>query len=353
MSVGAAITSDPILPPDASVTTGLKAPDGIVGTLPSYPGAPAGSTVVLYTQKALAYFVVGTTDGSVSGSTFKAGTCRCPALHDHVHPLGAPERAAAERGSFKIYLGTAVGSPIQEVTCTGVTAGTQTGVPAGSYNLTGCSGGTGSVKEGNWIGGPNAAIAPVSALEQIGEGKNTSSKGPEKLFANNEDLTVLRAAYTENGINFTDLGPISGSTSGTGNDSGSYNDVSNPDQQTSPSSTSPTDLAPGQSDTTELRYVGSRGTIVTNPDGSYGMFLSGSWATDGDSDAFNQIFYTTSTNGKEWSVPKVVVSTDYTFSASAKQDEELAKGEDDPLGVSAYYSGRAYGPASSRTPTAR
>jgi hypothetical protein len=349
VSAGAAITADPILPPDASVTTGLKAPDGIVGTLPSYPGAPAGSTVVLYTEKELAYFVVGTTDGSVSGSTYTKGTVKLPAATITYTPSVHPSEPLPS-GSFKIYLGTEVGQPIQEVTCTGFTPATQSSVPAGSYNLTGCSGGTGSVKEGNWIGGPNAAIAPVSALEQIGEGKNTSSKGPEKLFGNNEDLTVLRAAYTENGINFTDLGPISGSTSGTGNDSGSYNDISNPDQQTSPSNASPTNLAPGEADTTELRYVGSRGTIITNPDGSYGMFLSGSWATDGDSDAFNQIFYTTSTNGKEWSVPKVVLSTDYTFSASAKQDEELAKGEDDPLGVSAYYSGRAYGPAVVQNP---
>jgi hypothetical protein len=349
VSVGAAITSDPILPPGASVTTGLKAPDGIVGTLPSYPGAPSGSTVVLYTQKVLAYFIVGTTDGSVSGSTYKAGTISLPATTITYTPSVHPSEPLPTSESFKVFLGTETGKPIQEVTCTGFTPATQTGVPAGSYNLTGCGGGTGSVKEGNWIGGPHAAIAPIETLEKIGEGKNTS-KGPEKLFGNNEDLTVLRAAYTNNGINFTDLGPISGSTSGTGNDSGSYNDVSNPDQQTSPSSTSPTDLSPGESDSTELRFVGSRGTIVTNPNGSYGMFLSGSWATDGDSDAFNQIFYTTSSNGKEWSVPKVVVSTDYTFSASAKQDEELAKGEDDPLGVSAYYSGRAYGPAVVQNP---
>jgi hypothetical protein len=349
VSVGAAITSDPILPPEASVTTGLKAPDGIVGTLPSYPGAPSGSTVVLYTQKVLAYFIVGTTDGSVSGSTYKAGTISLPATTITYTPSVHPSEPLPTGEPFKVYVGTETGKPIQEVTCTGFTPATQTGVPAGSYNLTGCGGGTGSVKEGNWIGGPHATIAPIETLEKIGEGKNTS-KGPEKLFGNNEDLTVLRAAYTNNGINFTDLGPISGSTSETGNDSGSYNDISNPDQQTSPSNTSPTDLAPGESDTTELRFVGSRGTIVTNPNGSYGMFLSGAWATDGDSDAFNQIFYTTSTNGKEWSVPKVVLSTDYAFSASAAQDEELAKGEDDPLGVSAYYSGRAYGPAVVQNP---
>jgi len=348
---GDAITSDPIVPPDAAVTTGLKAPDGIVGTLPSYPGAPAGATVVLYTEKLLAYFIVGTTNGSVSGSTFKAGSVALGtgAIINYT-PSVHPSEPLPSTGSFKVYLGTTVTSPIQEVTCTGVTGATQTGAPAGSYNLTGCTGGTGSVKEGNWVGGPNAAVASLATLEKIGEGKNSSSKGPEKLFANNEDYTVLRAAYTENGINFTDLGAISGATSGSGNDSGSYNDVSNPYQQTSPSNSSPTNLAPGEADTTQLRFVGSRGTIITNPDGSDGMFLSGSWATDGDSDAFNQIFYTSSTNGKEWSVPKVVVSTDYTFSASAKQDEELAKGEDTPLGVSAYYSGRAYGPAVVQNP---
>ena len=350
---GDAITADPILPPGAQVTTGLKSPDGIVGTLPKYPGAPEGSTVVLYTEKILAYFIVGTTDGSGSGSTYKAGTVALPLAPESAivyTPSVHPSEPLPSSGSFKIYLGTEVGKPIQEVTCTGNTPATQTGVPTGSYDLTGCTGGEGSVKEGNWVGGPNAAIAPVSTLEKIGEGKNSSSKGPEKLFANNEDYTVLRAAYTDNGIDFTDLGPISGTTSGTGNDSGEYTDLSNPLQQTSPSNSEPTDLAPGSPDTTELRFIGSRGTIVTNPNGSDGMFLSGSWATDGDSDAFNQIFYTESTNGKEWSVPKVVLSTDYTFSASREQDEALAHGEDKPLGVSAYYSGRAYGPAVVQNP---
>ena len=346
VSAGSPITADPIIPAQATVTTGLKAPDGIVGTLPSHPGAPSGSTVVLYTEKLLAYFIVGTTNGSVSGSTFKAGAVTLgTGITINYTPSVHQSEPLPSTGSFKIYLGTTVTSPIQEVTCMGVTPATQANVPAESENLTGCTGGTGSVKEGNWIGGPNAAVAPLATLEKIGEGKNSSSKGPQKLFANNEDYTVLRAAYTENGINFTDLGPISGSTSGTGNNTGSYNDLSNPYQQTSPSNTSPTNLTPGEADTTELRYIGSRGTIITNPNGSYGMFLSGAWATDGDSDAFNQIFYTTSTNGQEWSVPKVVVSTDYTFSASTNQDKALGEGKEEPLGVSAYYSGRAYGPA--------
>jgi hypothetical protein len=349
LSAGSAITADPILPPNASVTTGLKSPDGIVGTLPSYPSAPSGSTVVLYTEKILDYFIVGTTNGYVEGSTYHSGTIALPKETINYTPSVHPSEPLPASGSFKIYLGTEKGQPIQQVTCTGATAATQLGVPAGSYDLTGCGGGTGPVEAGFWIGGPHAAIAPYSELEKIGEGKDTS-KGPEKLFSNNEDLTLLRAAYTTNGINFTDLGAISGSTSGNGNDSGAYTDLSNPYQQTSPSSESPTSLAPGSLDTTELRFIGSRGTIITNPNGTYGMFLSGSWASDGDSDAFNQIFYTTSSNGMEWSVPEVVVSTDYTFSASAKQDEELAKGEDTPLEVSAYYSGRAYGPAVVQNP---
>jgi hypothetical protein len=346
---GDAITADPIMPSSAQMTTGLIAPDGIVGTLPKYPGAPEGSTVVLYTEKVLSYFIVGTTNGVVEAGKYKAGAVKLPATTINYKPSATESEPLPSSGTFKIYLGTEVGKSIQEVTCTGVSAPVA-GAPASSKDLTGCAGGEGPVAEGNWIGGPNAATAPYSVLEKIGEGTNGKSKGPEKLFGNNEDLTILRAAYTTNGVNFTDLGPISGSTSGTGNDEGSYNDVSNPYQTATPSSTSPSNLAPGEPDKTELRYIGSRGTIITNPDGSYGMFLSGAWASDGDSDAFNQIFYSTSTNGREWSVPTVVLSTDYTFSASVAQAEALKSDIDAPLGISAYYSGRAYGPSVVQNP---
>ncbi len=352
---GDAITADPIVPPGTTMTTGLLAPDGIVGTLPKYPRAPEGSTVVLYTEKILNYFVVGRTNGSVSGSTYKSGAVTLPALTINYTPSVTAAEPLPKVGSFSIYVG-AKESSIQQVTCTGVSTSVPSGAPAGSEDLTGCTGGGGSVPVEAFIGGPNAAITPYSALEKIAEGKNGKTSGPEKLFGNNEDYTVLRAAYTTDGVNFTDLGAISGATSGTGSTSGAYNDLSNPDQQNSPNSssepttatptpTSPTNLAPGSEDAIELRYIGSRGTIITNPDGSYGMFLSGSWASDGDSDAFNQIFYSESTNGQEWSVPKVVLSTDYTFAASVAQDQALSEGKDQPLGVSAYYEGRAYGPA--------
>lgn len=255
------------------------------------------------------------------------------------------------------------------ITCTGWNTTPASNAPPNSVNVTGCtSSGTGKLigtestnsaiggGQGDWIAGPNAATVPFSVLNQIGEGKN-SSKSAFRLQGNNEDYTALRAAYTENGVNFTDLGPVSGTSSGTGSTNGSFTDLADSLQQDSPedsanptvgttSPTAPTNLSPASPDAIELRYIGSRGTIITNPDGSLGMFLSGSWPSDGDSDAFNQIFYTSSSDGGQtWSVPKVVLSAEYEFNASREQDEALANGKDEPLGISAYYSGRAYGPA--------
>ena len=368
------ITGDPIIPPDATMTTGLVAPDGIVGTIPnsgSFDGTavPSNATVVLYTEKILNYYTLGTTNGKITNSgTFSSSTVTLPLSSTqelNYQPSVTTTEPLPSSGSFTVYVGVtdSSGNLIQPLTCTGWATATQSGAPAGSVDLSGCTGGTSAetIAAGTDVGGPNAAIVPGSVLNQIGEGKTGSTSGPTELFGNNEDYTVLRAAYTTDGINFTDLGPISGTYSATGDNTGSYDDVSNPNQQYSPTSSSspttatlspssPTDLAAGSSDQIELRYVGSRGTIITNPDGSLGMFLSGSWASDGDSDAFNQIFYTSSTDGVHWSVPQVVLSTDYTFSASAAQDTALADGDDAPLGVSAYYSGRAYGPAVVQNP---
>ena len=97
--------------------------------------------------------------------------------------------------------------------------------------------------------------------------------------------------------------------------SGSYQGINNPDQQNNPpnglNSYATNEGTPGGSngtdigsvaggDATEMRWVGSAGSIIDNPNGTYGLFLSGAWAADGDSDAFNQVFYsegTTTTNG--------------------------------------------------------
>jgi hypothetical protein len=385
------ITGDPIIPPNATMTTGLEAPDGIIGSLgtdfTTYDGhsVPAEANVILYTEKIVNYYDVGIVNGEITKSgNYSSGKVTLPLSASFTAPqtqaqwlnyqpsptsnegVPAADEAPAS-GSFTVYVGVtdASGNFIQTLNCTSwepgsLTAGTKP--PAGSINLIGCNEqGTSaeSIAEETEIGGPNAAVVPYSVLKQTGEGKNGKTSGPTELFGNNEDLSLLRAAYTTNGVSFTDLGAISSeSVTNSGEDSGTYTDLSNPNQQESPensanptvattSPTSPANLSPESADTVELRYIGSRGTIITNPDGSLGMFLSGSWPSDGDSDAFNQIFYTSSTDGGQtWSVPKVVLSTEYEFNASREQDEAPAS----RLGISAYYSGRAYGPAVVQNP---
>jgi hypothetical protein len=320
---GDPVTSDPILPSDtgqaggAQQTSGLIAPDGIVGTIPSsiaYPGAPTGSTVIIYGEKILNYYIEGTVTTAVS---LPASTIALTPSTSTSEPLSS--------GANTIYLGsTASGTP-QTVSCTSFASNT----------FSGCSGGTGTVAAGNDVGGPGAAIASSSTLGAIGEG----SAKPKTLFKNNEDLTVLRAAYTNDGLTFTDLGPISGTDPG--------QDINNPAGQSYPSTIN---VAQGATDNPELRFVGTRGTIISNPDGSIGMFDSGAWESDGDSDAFDQIFYTSSTDGVHWTPPVVIESTDYTFSARQKQDVALADGQDDPLAVGAYFAGRAYSPTVVQNP---
>ncbi len=389
VAVGDVVTADPIDPaktlgadpsgqPNVPVTSGLIAPDGIVGSVPASAwasqGAPGNSTVVLYTEKLLGYFIEGTTNGSVSsGGTFSSATFALPHATINYQPSIFAHEALPSSGSFTLYIGSSAGS-IQTLTCTGWTSSVPSAAPSGSVDLTGCTGGTGNVatgSSGNWIGGPGAAINTNAVLGQTGEGNGTKSAATQqqKLFGNNEDYTVLRAAWTTDGYTFHDMGALSGQASASGVDAGSgvtstsYNDISNPFQQQSPISTSdpvdagigtvtgPTSMSAGALDAVELRWVGSRGTIITNPDGSLGMFLSGAWASDGDSDAFNQTFYTTSTDGGHtWTVPKVVVGTDYSFSASYAQNPTGTAPVASPLGISAYYSGRAYGPTVVQNP---
>ncbi|PYC76735.1 hypothetical protein C7C46_21330 [Streptomyces tateyamensis] len=280
VKAGDPVTADAVIPAGAEQTSGLIAPDGIISTVPSYPGAPKGSTAVLYTEKIVDYFVPTTTTAAVT----------LPAATLPVADSTALKPAAG--AGVTVSLGTPNG--IVQVTCTG----------ADATDLTGCTGGTGTVAKGSNVGAPGAATVPYAQLAKIGEGKNK----PKSLYGNNEDYTVVRAAYTTDGLHFTDLGQVNGLGD--------------------PTSTSDS----------VLRWIGSRGTVITNPDGSYGLFLSGAYASDGDSDAFNQIFYSSSADGKNWSAPQKLLSTDYTFSALA------ARAAGDDLDVAGYYGGRVYDP---------
>jgi hypothetical protein len=332
VATGAPITADPVIPATASMTSGLVAPDGIVGVLPSYPGAPSGSTIVMYTEKELNYFVAGTTTNS-SSATFASSIAFTPSPY-----VGQDLPAISAANPVTVSMGDATAGTIVPVTCTGLTTGV-------TDTLTGCTvptaDSTDKYSSTSLIGAPGATTVPAATLALTGEGSTSTAK----LFKNNEDLAVVRVAYTTDGVNFSTAGLNNGGViSGQSNGAGNYTDLTNPTNNVSPSNLNAY-ATPGTADTTELRWAGSAGSIITNPDGSYGLFLSGAWAGDGDSDAFNQVFYSSSTDGEHWSVPTTVVSTDYTFAASAAQDAALAAGSDAPLGISAYYSGRAYGPS--------
>ncbi len=352
------ITGDPIVPATAynvgggdGMTNGLVAPDGIVGVLPSYPGAPSGSTIVMYTEKELNYYDAGETTGS---GTLNSATGQTISFT----PGTYISQDLPSTGPWSVQIGAttnvsgSTATAIVPLTCTSLneTAGTLGGCTvASTYNGW-------TYASNSYIAAPGATTVAPGTLALTGEGKATDVS---KLYKNNEDLSVVRVAYTTDGVNFSTTGLANGGIiSGAGcesgncasNGGGAYDDLTDPSSTTNPLNASgQIDLnkysAPGTPDATEMRWAGSAGTIITNPNGTYGLFLSGAYAADGDSDAFNQIFYSESTDGEHWTVPQVVLSTDYTFAASVAQDDALAAGHDDPLGISAYYEGRAYGPS--------
>ena len=110
---GDAVTTDPIVPAATqpgtglvSQTTGLVAPDGIVGAIPSgfnggtpY-GAPAGSTVVIYGEKILNYYTEGTVKTAVT----------LPATSFTMTASTTPTQPIPPSGSFNVYLGVSTES---------------------------------------------------------------------------------------------------------------------------------------------------------------------------------------------------------------------------------------------------
>jgi hypothetical protein len=453
VAVGDPILADPIVPASTNMTTGLVAPDGIVGELHSFPtdssfSVPSNATYVMYDEKKVNYFVAGELNKDLCGeaevTTEKASkqNSACPAATVNSSSLPAtlpyaitfnPWEYISQDFGSQITVSTATGSGAtdagqnegtftlsgstidftmgdnttgnyDQIQCTGVetistpeqpnadsssTTVNDTLSPvdgsAGSLQsgaddaFTGCSitgvtavtgatgGTTTSFGTNTFIAPPGAALAQPNQLQQNGEGKAASkASNADKLYSNNEDYEALRAAWTTDGVNFYSAGlqnngVISGSDSSsvasqTGNTGScasdtSYTDLSNPTTACDPENSDSTVnlnkyAAAGSQLATEERWPGSGGSIIYNPaNGEDELFLSGAWAGDGDSDAFNQVYYATSTDGLSWTVPKTVVSTDYSFSASEQQDAALQGGTDQPVGISAYYSGRAYGPS--------
>jgi hypothetical protein len=453
VAVGDPILADPIVPAGASMTTGLIAPDGIVGELHSFPTTnastvPSGATYVMYDQKKVNYYVAGELNKDLCGiaevtteSTSKQNSA-CPAatVSTATLPASLPyditfnpweyisedfgsqltvtpaagtgtTDAGQNEGTFTLSganvdftMGDNTTGNYDTIQCTGVETvstpeqpnansasktvdDTQSPVAAGVgslqsgaddaftgceitavTNVTGAAGGTTtSFGTNTFIAPTGAALAQPDQLQQTGEGKASSSaSNADKLYSNNEDVSVLRAAWTTDGVNFysdglqnnglisgSDASSIAGTTGSTGSCASdtSYTDLSNPNTACSPENSDGTVnlnkySAAGTQLATEERWPGSGGSIIYNPTtGKDELFLSGAWAGDGDSDAFNSVYYATSTDGLNWTVPQTVVSTDYSFSASEEQDAALLGGTAQPVGISAYFSGRAYGPA--------
>ena len=94
---------------------------------------------------------------------------------------------------------------------------------------------------------------------------------PYSLTANH-DVSTVRLATTTNGINFTDLGPVTG-----------LND--------------PTTVS-----YTGIRYVSPNGGLVPLPGGKWGLFFGAGNCIDADSDSFHAIAYAESSNLTNWTV---------------------------------------------------
>ena len=94
---------------------------------------------------------------------------------------------------------------------------------------------------------------------------------PYALSANH-DIATVRLATTINGVNFTDLGPVTGL-----NDSATVS-------------------------YTGIRYVSPNGGLVPLPGGKWCLFFGAGNCIDGDSDSFHAIAYAESSNLTSWTV---------------------------------------------------
>jgi hypothetical protein len=105
----------------------------------------------------------------------------------------------------------------------------------------------------------------LGAAQSFAADQQCAAKSP------NEDVTTVRLATTDDGVNFIDLGPAAG-----------FND--------------PTDATP-----TGTRWVGPRGTLFDLGD-RWGLFFTGGNCLDNDSDAFHFIGYAESYDLVNWTV---------------------------------------------------
>jgi hypothetical protein len=142
---------------------------------------------------------------------------------------------------------------------------------------------------------------------------------PYALSANH-DIATVRLATTTNGVNFTDLGPVTGLNDST---TVSY---------------------------TGIRYVSPNGGLVPLPGGKWGLFFGAGNCIDGDSDSFHAIAYAESSNLTTWTVYNgidnpIASRPTATFTDQATGDLLTIPATPPVVGATqAWFAGRVYAP---------
>ena len=178
------VTADPVVPPTATATSGLTAPDGILGVIPPGQvsrdlGIPGHATTILYIDKQVGHFIPGTL---VSSLALPISTPTDIPVTGDYSGFGA--------GTYYVASNADVNTGPAGLNCTGAT----------TTELTGCtSAATDSIAAGSDVGAPGSCTTPGSVLQTIGEG---STKG-KTLFKNNEDYAAVRMATRPTGSRST------------------------------------------------------------------------------------------------------------------------------------------------------
>src|ERR1700722_9384265 len=142
---------------------------------------------------------------------------------------------------------------------------------------------------------------------------------PYSLTANH-DISTVRLATTSNGVNFTDLGPVTGL-----NDSTTVSYAG-------------------------IRYVSPNGSLVSLPNGSWGLFFGAGNCIDADSDSFHAISYAESSNLTNWTVYNginnpIVSRPTATFADQATGNQLTIPATPPVVGATqAWFAGRVYAP---------
>ena len=142
---------------------------------------------------------------------------------------------------------------------------------------------------------------------------------PYTLTANH-DIATVRLATTTNGINFTDLGPVTGLNDST---TVSY---------------------------TGIRYVSPNGALISLPGGHWGLFFGAGNCIDADSDSFHAIAYAESSNLMNWTayngINNPILSRPTATFIDQATDSSLTIPATAPVSgaTQAWFAGRIYAP---------